>query len=86
MKSIALLLGLCMSCGTAFAQTNECQYVTKSSDRLACYDRTNPPLSRSKNKPGERYQAPSPVGDQGDVLATENARLDSKINNICRGC
>ena len=92
MKSVALLfaiwplLGICLSCGTAVAQTSECQYVTKGSDRLACYDKANPPLSRGKSKPAERYQAPSPQGDQIDVLATENARLDSKINNICRGC
>jgi hypothetical protein len=92
MKSVALalgfwlLLGSCLSCGTAGAQTSECQYVAKANDRLACYDRANPPLSRGKTKPAERYQAPSPQGDQGDVLATENARLDSKINNICRGC
>jgi hypothetical protein len=84
MKSIALLIGFCMSCGTAVAQTSECQYVTKASDRLACYDKVNPPLSR--NKAREISQAPSSAPEKGDALAIEDARLASKIKNICRGC
>lgn len=85
MKSIALLIGFCVSCGTAVAQTSECQFIEKASDRLACYDRANPPLSRN-SKPRQTMQASSPTRDQGDLLDMENARLDSKMKNICRGC
>jgi hypothetical protein len=85
MKSIALLVVLCAFCGPATAQTSECQSIPKASDRLACYDRAMPPMNRAK--PAVASSTPSPQqGQPGDLLAAENARLDAKINNICRGC
>jgi hypothetical protein len=85
MKSVALLIALCVYCGPAIAQTSECQSIAKASDRLACYDRAAPPTSRSK--PSATPQTSLPQRDQPvDALAAENARLDAKINNICRGC
>lgn len=85
MKSITLLIALCMSCGPAIAQTSACQSIAKASDRLACYDKAAPPTSRSK----PAATSPTPSTQQGqavDQLAAENARLDAKIKNICRGC
>jgi hypothetical protein len=86
MKSVALLiLALCAFCGPAIAQTTECQSIPKASDRLACYDKAKPPMSKAK--PAAASTAPStPQGQPGDLLAAENARLDARINNICRGC
>lgn len=86
MKSIALLFALCLSCGPALAQTNECQSIAKASERLACYDRIAPPASRSKSKPAAASPASSPTDQAMDPLAAENARLDARIKNICRGC
>ncbi|MGB9115570.1 hypothetical protein [Bradyrhizobium sp.] len=45
----------------------------------------------SKAKPASASSTPSTQqatqqGQPGDLLAAENARLDAKINNICRGC
>ncbi len=85
MKPLALLITLCALCGPAIAQTPECQSVPKASDRLACYDKTMPPMSNAK--PPSASSTPStPQGQPADLLAAENARLDAKINNICRGC
>lgn len=86
MKSVAaLLVTLCALCGSAIAQTSECQSIPKASDRLACYDRLMPPMNKSK--PAAASSTPStPQVQPGDALAAENARLDSKIKNICRGC
>jgi hypothetical protein len=88
MKSVALLIALCAFCGPAIAQTAECQSIPKASDRLACYDRVMPPTSKAK--PASASSTPSTPstqqGQSGDLLAAENARLDAKINNICRGC
>jgi hypothetical protein len=85
MKPVALLVTLCAFCGPAIAQTSECQSVQKASDRLACYDRAAPPTSQGK--PAAASQTSSSKRDQAqDPLAAENARLDAKINNICRGC
>jgi hypothetical protein len=85
MKAVALLVVLCTFCGPAIAQTGKCQSITKSSDRLACYDKAASPAVRVKPS----AVAPAPAAQSshaGDLLAEENARLDAKIKNICRGC
>lgn len=86
MKSLVVLIAaLCAFSGPATAQTSECQAIPKASDRLACYDRAMPPMNKAK--PASASATPSPQrGQPGDLLAAENARLDAKINNICRGC
>ena len=85
MKPVALLVALCAFCAPAIAQTTQCQSIPKASDRLACYDRATPPTSQGK--PAAVSQTSPPKGDQAtDPLAAENARLDARINNICRGC
>ena len=76
---------------TAAAQTSECQSVPKASDRLACYDRLMPPTNRSKSSSAAAAKssdaaASAPQGQSGDMLANQNARLDSRIKTICLGC
>jgi hypothetical protein len=86
MKSlVSLIAALCAFCGPAIAQTAECQSIPKASDRLACYDRAMPPMNRAKRPSASATLSPQP-GQPGDLLAAENARLDAKIKNICRGC
>jgi hypothetical protein len=85
MKLLALLIAFCALCGPALAQTMECQSIPKASDRLACYDKAMPPMSKAKAAAAS--SAPSTQqGQPADRLAAENARLDAKIKNICRGC
>ena len=85
MKPVLLLVALCAFCGPAIAQTTQCQSIPKASDRLACYDKAAPPMAKGKS--ATTSTTPSPQRDQGtDPLSVENARLDAKINNICRGC
>jgi hypothetical protein len=85
MKTVALLIALCAFGGPAIAQAAECQSIPKASDRLACYDKAAPPTG--KVKPAAASPAPSTQSGQAvDLLAAENARLDAKIKNICRGC
>ena len=85
MKVIALLFLLGTLSDVAIAQTSQCQSVPKASDRLACYDKATPPTGRVKPAAASKTPASQP-GPAGDQLAVENARLDAKINNICRGC
>ena len=85
MKLTGALVALCAICSPVMAQTSECQSIAKASDRLACYDKAMPPLARGKpaaTAPVSSVQS----GQFVDGLAAENARLDVKINNICRGC
>ena len=85
MKTVALLIALCTVCGPAIAQASDCQSIPKASDRLACYDKATPPTGKAK--PAAATPAPAAQSGQAiDLLAAENARLDAKIKNICRGC
>ncbi len=85
MKAVALLVTVAAFCAPAVAQTNECQSIPKASDRLACYDKAA--ASAARVEPAAVVTAPAgPSGQAGDLLTEENARLDAKIKNICRGC
>jgi hypothetical protein len=94
MRIIALLVLFCTLSEVAIAQTVQCQSVPKASDRLACYDRAAPPkvvdkAAASKTAAPEKAAASKAPRDQGtvvDMLAVENAKLDTKIKTICRGC
>jgi len=49
------------------------------------------PASRSKSSSAASAKSSDATttasqGQSGDMLANENARLDSKIKTICRGC
>jgi len=75
--------------GAAIGQTAQCQSVPKASDRLACYDRMNPPTALGKPAPTATGKPAKPPADQGqvvDMLAVENSKLDAKLKTICRGC
>ena len=89
MKFIALLSVLCTLSGIATAQTSQCQSIAKNRDRLACYDKISPPMAKPAAFKTTAEPSKTAVDEQGpmvDRLAVENARLDAKINNICRGC
>jgi hypothetical protein len=85
MKFIGLLVALCGFCSPASAQTTECQSIAKASDRLACYDKAVPPSTKGKPAVTSPVSSAQP-GQFVDALAAENAQLDARINNICRGC
>jgi hypothetical protein len=85
MKLIGVLAALCAFCSAAIAQTTECLSIVKPNDRLACYDKAMPPSTRAKPAATSPVTSAQP-GQFVDVLAAEDARLDARIKNICRGC
>jgi hypothetical protein len=84
MKFMSLLAALCAVSELAVAQTSTCQSISKDADRLACYDKAAPPAFA--NKRAARKALSDEQGQYVDRLATENARVDAKLKNICRGC
>jgi hypothetical protein len=90
MKFLLLTALIFVNCQGAVAQTSECSTIPKARDRLACYDRTTPPSSAKPVAAKQKeVAAPSAPRDQGsivDALAVENAKLDAKLKQICRGC
>jgi hypothetical protein len=82
MKVIALSIAICALSQAAMAQTPECKSIAAPNDRLACYDKAGPPA-----KPTLRPVAAKP-GPSGyvDTISAEDALMNARLKNICRGC
>jgi len=84
---LAVLVAICALSQTAIAQTSECKSITDSGTRLACYDRIAA-TAASAAKPASRT-APPPKADtaaQVDSISAEDALMNARLKNICRGC
>ena len=90
MRLIAPLILIFAFHGQVIAQTTQCQFVPKASDRLACYDRATPPTAAPKTPAVTgKTAATGAAVDQVqavDMLAVENSKLDARLKTICRGC
>jgi hypothetical protein len=87
MRLLAVLVAICALSQTAIAQTSECKSITDSGTRLACYDRIAA-TAASAAKPASRT-APSPKTDTAahvDSISAEDALMNARLKNICRGC
>jgi hypothetical protein len=86
MKRFALLAAMCALSSSAIAQTPECKSIADTAKRLACYDKaTPPPASPAAAKP----KAPSSKVDSAkyvDTISAEDALMNARLKNICRGC
>jgi hypothetical protein len=89
MKRFAVLVAICALCQTAIAQTPDCKSVSNPDTRLACYDKAGAPATASAPaKPRLRAVPPSKVDGTKyvDSISTEEARVNARLKNICRGC
>jgi hypothetical protein len=95
MRLLAVLVAICALLQTALAQTSECKSIMDAGTRLACYDRTtSPAASSAAAKPASRT-APASKVDGGkkvdgakyvDSISAEDALMNARLRNICRGC
>jgi hypothetical protein len=89
MRLLAVLVAICALSQTAIAQTSECKSITDSGTRLACYDRiAATAASPAAAKPALRT-APPPKADTAarvDSISAEDALMNARLKNICRGC
>ena len=89
MKLLAILVAICALSQTAIAQTGDCKSIADSGQRLSCYDRVAPPpVSPAAAKPPLRA-APVSKPDAGkyvDKISAEDALMNARLKNICRGC
>ena len=73
--------------GPANAQGAECRTIESDTARLACYDKAAPPVPKARAATSKESKSAGSMPAQGqDILAVENARLDSALKGICRGC
>jgi hypothetical protein len=86
MRRFALLVAICALSQTAAAQTSECKSIPDSSTRLACYDKAASPPAASA-KPASRAPVSKVDGNKFvDSISAEDALMNAKLKNICRGC
>lgn len=94
MKLIAIAAAICALSQTAIAQTGECKLIADAAARLACYDKAAPRPAADKPavaKPIAAVPARLPVSktDDGkyvDTISAEDALMNARLRNICRGC
>jgi len=86
MRLFAVVVALCTLSQAASAQMSECKSITDAGTRLACYDRIA--AAPATSKPSQR-PAPPPKADvagNGDSIGAEDAMMNARLKNICRGC
>lgn len=90
MRLFAVVVGLCMLSQGAHAQFSECKAITDAGTRLACYDRVAATAaSTAAAKPTARAATPAPKADgaaYSDSISSEDAAMNARLRNICRGC
>ena len=81
MKLIAIVAAICALSQTAIAQTADCKLIADATARLACYDKAAPAIARPI------AAVPKPVdGKYVDTISAEDALMNARLKNICRGC
>ena len=84
MKVFVILVAICTLSHTASAETSACKAFSDSIARLACYDKAAPPAAAAAKPP-----APASKPDAAkyvDTIGAEDARMNARLKNICRGC
>jgi hypothetical protein len=86
MRFLVILVAMCALSQSAIAQTPECKSITEAAARLACYDKGAPPAASSA---AAKPLAPASKVDTAkyvDTISAEDAIMNARLRNICRGC
>lgn len=86
MKRVALLVVMCALSQTALAQTPDCKSIAAAAARLACYDKVAAPAPASATRPAPRPAASTSDTKYVDSISAEDALMNARLKNICRGC
>jgi hypothetical protein len=94
MRLFAVLVALCALSQTAAAQTSECKGIADAGARLACFDKAAAPARPSAATkpaaalPAAKKDATTQVDASKyvDSISAEDALMNAKLKNICRGC
>ena len=84
----AAFAAICALSQTALAQTPDCKSIADSGARLACYDKAAP-AAKPAARPLASVSAPPSKIDTGkyiDTISAEDALMNARLRNICRGC
>jgi hypothetical protein len=93
MRLVAVLVAICALSQTAAAQTPDCKAIPDAGTRLACYDKVAPPAAPEKSaaaKPAGPVKRASvskiDTGKYVDTIGAEDALMNARLKNICKGC
>jgi hypothetical protein len=85
MRVAALLIAICALSQPAIAQTPDCKSISAANDRLACYDKAAPRAKSTVQPAASSTPRPDP-SKYVDAIGAEDARMNARLKNICRGC
>ncbi len=99
MRGFVLLVAICALSQTAIAQTPDCKSIEEARLRLSCYDRAAPPApTAEKGLPAatsaDKAAAAKPAAPKSkidnskyvDTISAEDALMNARLKNICKGC
>jgi hypothetical protein len=94
MRLFAVLVAICALSQTAAATTPECKGIADAGARLACFDKAAPSVTPSVAAkpsaaiPAAKKDAAAKVDSAKyvDTISAEDALMNAKLKNICRGC
>lgn len=87
MRLIVVLGAVFSLSQAAVAQTGACRSIADPAARLTCYDKAASPLPAGARPAAA--QPPASTTDSAryaDPISDEDAMLNAKMKNICRGC
>ena len=99
MRLFAVFVAICALSQTAIAQTPDCKSLADARLRLSCYDRAAPPVASAEKavpaaaptdkaaKPASK--PPASKADNSkyvDTIGAEDAKMNARLKNICKGC
>jgi hypothetical protein len=93
MRLFAVLVAICTLSQTAAATTPECKGIADAGARLACFE-TAPSVTPSAAAkpsaaiPAAKKDAAAKIDSAKyvDTISAEDALMNAKLKNICRGC
>lgn len=90
MRFIAIVCAICALSQTALARTGDCKLIADAPARLACYDKASPVPRPAVARPAAAAAAKLPEsktdGTYVDTISAEDALMNARLRNICRGC
>ena len=92
MRLFAVLVAIYALSQAAIAQTPECKSILDASARLACYDKATLPAAPAASvKPAVPASVKNPNAKVDktkyvDTIGAEDALMNARLKNICRGC
>jgi hypothetical protein len=95
MRLVAVLGAICALTQTASAEIGDCSAIADAAAKLACYNneatptakKPVPPRIAPRSSAAARPAASTTEGDKYiDKIGDEDAIVNAKMRNICRGC